>query len=68
MPEKESGPREIRKIVGKTWEKEIMDPTKEVFVATISEFCRACRELETVWEELAQSTPKDLVIATYNLD
>ena len=53
MPEKESGPREIRKIVGKTWEKEIMDPTKEVFVATISEFCRACRELDTVWEELA---------------
>ena len=45
-----------------------MDPTKEVFVATISEFCRACRELDNVWEELAQSTPKDLVIATYNLD
>lgn len=53
VPEKESGPKEIRKIVGKTWEKNIMDPKNEYFVAIISEFCRACRDLQASWEQLA---------------
>ena len=66
--DKEQGPREVRRIVGKTWESTVMDPKKEVFVAIISEFCRACRELEETWAELAENTPNDLLVATYNID
>ena len=66
--DKEPGPREVRRIVGKTWDKTVNDPKKEVFVAIISEFCRACRDLEETWAELAESTPNDLLIATYNID
>ena len=68
VPEKASGPKEVRKIVGKTWHQEINDPKKELLVAHMSEFCRKCRDLEEVWQELAASTPADLVIAILNVD
>ena len=45
-----------------------MDPKTEVLVTYISEFCRACRDLEEILIELAAKTPSSLLIATYNVD
>ena len=68
IPDTISGPKEVRKIVGKNWVTEVNDPTKDVFVLYVSEFCRACRDLEEPWMELAASTPDDIIIAKFNVD
>ena len=68
VPEKVTGPKEVRKIVGKSWASEVLDSTKDVFVAFTSNHCRACRDLDQIWKEVAEQTPDDIIIARFDLD
>ena len=58
----------VRSIVGKNWRQIVMDPTKDVLVAYVAEYCAACKELTPILDELAKKTPDDLIIATFNGD
>lgn len=53
VPERVTSPRVVRKIVGKNWDQEVNDMTKDVFVAYTSQYCKKCRQLEPIWKELA---------------
>lgn len=52
-PKEITPPSEVRTLVGHTWERDVMDPSKDVLVAYMSTYCRDCAELETVLKELA---------------
>jgi len=59
---------DVYTIVGTNWDTVVNDPTKDVFVFYFAAFSRECKELYSVWDELAIYTKAsdDLVIARFN--
>ena len=52
-------------VVGKTWEKIVKDPTKDVLLNIYAPWCQYCQALEPFYEQLANEVAdiEDLVIA-----
>jgi len=68
IPDVVTPPNKVREVVGQTWERDVMDPSRDVFVTYVSPFCRECRELKPVLDELAGLTPEDLLIVEFDGD
>jgi protein disulfide-isomerase A4 len=60
---KKQGP--VKVVVGKSFDKIVKDPTKDVLIEMYAPWCGHCKKLEPVYKELAKKVKpvKDLVIA-----
>jgi thiol-disulfide isomerase/thioredoxin len=58
----------VFKIVGTTYDQVVKDTSKDVFVKYYAPWCNHCKQLEPIWEELAQKVAHidDLVIAKFD--
>lgn len=58
----------VTTLVGKTWEKIVMDTSKDVLVKYYAPWCGHCKALVPVWEELGKDleSVEDLIIAKFD--
>lgn len=63
VPKKNKGP--VKVVVGNSFEKIVLDPTKNVLLEMYAPWCGHCKKLEPTYKELAKKMKpyKDLVIA-----
>jgi len=53
VPENQKGP--LYTLVGRNFESEVNDPTKDYFVEFYAPWCGHCKKLAPIWEELAET-------------
>ena len=59
----------VVKVVGTTWYNIVHDPTKDVFVLYLTDWCPNCKEFQSTWNEVAlalRGVKQYLTIASYN--
>ena len=63
IPSKQAGPVVV--VVGKSFEKVVLDPHKDVLIELYAPWCGHCKQLEPIYKELAKrlKSEKNVIIA-----
>merc|ERR1712159_737570 len=66
-PETQSGP--VYKVVGSTFEKVVLDPTKDVLLEMYAPWCGHCKELAPIYDDVGRAFSKvdGVVVAKMDL-
>lgn len=67
-PIPETNDEPVKIVVGKTFNEIVKDPTKNVFLFMYAPWCEHCKNLQPIWDKLAESqtSKQDLVIAKFD--
>lgn len=66
IPKKNSGP--VKVVVGKTFEKIVLDKKKDVLIEFYAPWCGHCKSLEPIYKELGKSVKKEKNLVIAKLD
>lgn len=66
IPKKNTGP--VKVVVGKTFDKIVLDKTKDVLIEFYAPWCGHCKSLEPIYKELGKAVKKEKNLVIAKLD